>query len=1004
MNDATSGPRTGGFDLMLQFSDELIDDLVKRQLTDPLTTNPHSPGFIPRRILRNRLQDAIPLGLDWDIPSVSCGDDGLLSVSVHVEGGFCPPRIARNLTLSADAMMTAGAVIAANDEGVPYLTIDQRSPGAAGALELGNPHVGYAMAAVPVPLPQAEISSVISPLHPIIASAVLDALRHVHLSYALESLPLRKEAASGKTPASPGFAYRHTTMGVRVLSQPHDGALALASDLGERSGEPMHIQSVLNSAAAQANASVTITSAGMAHLLDHLRASGKLPTLGRSDGAAQTGQHWDTLACTFRQGSLVLAGQLSDGTETPSTYTVETELTCTLDEQGEPVIEPRDAALPPTNSVLVVNTWRTILQQLFRVANVRQGEAGLWQRFTVPGSRVAVEAKAIELQIADDELTLFYQVPLKRDGIQLSRPALTALPVTVTQRAIPVQSAPGAPVEASVVAEVVGEHITPIEYAWTGDAPLVANHEHVEITATPLNASDGALHSLAQVEVRAADLLGRTGQATATIRYQAAHSKRQPPRGRNLARRVVMAGLGAVVLLGAIGGGVLARSHVPWPPFGPSARSTPTGARSFSGGSVVHVQVSVNSSTACRAIPSADAIPGPASSSFPMTILNSSTSTSSADWSLLVSDQVPGTTDPWATASTTFGTINVGDYTQVQITSSPALCAHLALESTFHIIVAWTAGDGGRIDVPITVQPPAWPSPAINGLAGAIGSRYIPSQDRLIFVEFDSGNLSSIDYLSTNPVYHVLGTGYANPEDVAVTADGKTAYVTERNGAFLKVDLANPNRAQAIELVTGLVTAHQIVLDENDQVAYFVDQGPCGVLGSGENPVHLQGGIVSVDLKSNTAHPCIHVGPDFQTRPIGLAMTSDFHTAYVTLQLSAPPFYCLLPCLTPTPTPTPDTGEVVRVDMSSPQSATVIAQSSNAPLFYLTWADAQQTSLFVTERDPANAVWKVDVTGGSTGLQSVASNVPSRPSSTALIGNRLYVCSNSTVTQYTLGT
>src|SRR5262249_12818160 len=47
--------------------------------------------------------------------------------------------------------------------------------------------------------------------------------------------------------------------------------------------------------------------------------------------------------------------------------------------------------------------------------------------------------------------------------------------------------------------------------------------------------------------------------------------------------------------------------------------------------------------------------------------------------------------------------------------------------------------------------------------------------------------------------YEPLGAGYAQPEDVAVAADERTAYVTERAGNLLRVDLEGPgaNRSAA---------------------------------------------------------------------------------------------------------------------------------------------------------------------------------------------------------------
>ena len=49
--------------------------------------------------------------------------------------------------------------------------------------------------------------------------------------------------------------------------------------------------------------------------------------------------------------------------------------------------------------------------------------------------------------------------------------------------------------------------------------------------------------------------------------------------------------------------------------------------------------------------------------------------------------------------------------------------------------------------------------------------------------------------MSPSPSYAVLGTGYTTPEDVKASADGAHAYVTERTGDLVKVDLSSANRA-----------------------------------------------------------------------------------------------------------------------------------------------------------------------------------------------------------------
>jgi hypothetical protein len=72
-----------------------------------------------------------------------------------------------------------------------------------------------------------------------------------------------------------------------------------------------------------------------------------------------------------------------------------------------------------------------------------------------------------------------------------------------------------------------------------------------------------------------------------------------------------------------------------------------------------------------------------------------------------------------------------------------------------------------------------------SGVAGAIGCRYDSASGRLVFTEY-GGKLSAVDV--AQQTYGVLGTGYTEPEDIALLADGGSALVTERTGNLVKVD------------------------------------------------------------------------------------------------------------------------------------------------------------------------------------------------------------------------
>ena len=207
------------------------------------------------------------------------------------------------------------------------------------------------------------------------------------------------------------------------------------------------------------------------------------------------------------------------------------------------------------------------------------------------------------------------------------------------------------------------------------------------------------------------------------------------------------------------------------------------------------------------------------------------------------------------------------------------------------------------------------------------------------------------------PAYAFIGTGYTEPEDVEVSASNTTAYVTERSGALLRVSLVGPNanRASATVVSSGMTAPHQIALDEAHGAAYVVEFA---------NPGHLW----RIDLATGTR---TSMASNLK-RAIGLVLSADRQFAYVSEQ---------------------DGGRVIRITLSN-GAVTVLATGLTAP-FMLAWANTGQTALLVAERDPANRVTQVNLSGGSS---VVASGLPARPSSVALVApGRMLVASDSVV-------
>ena len=216
-----------------------------------------------------------------------------------------------------------------------------------------------------------------------------------------------------------------------------------------------------------------------------------------------------------------------------------------------------------------------------------------------------------------------------------------------------------------------------------------------------------------------------------------------------------------------------------------------------------------------------------------------------------------------------------------------------------------------------------------------------------------------------NPRYQVLGTGYSQPEDIKVSADEARAYITERSGNFLRVNLASANRSLATVISTGMTAPQQIALDEDHNQAYIVEYA---------NP----GRLIRINLITGAQTVLVN-NLEF---PIGLLMTQDSQFACISEQAATG-------------------GRVSRIRLST-SNREILASSMSAP-FFMTWADDDETGILITERDPANRVTRINLTQSPVTTSLLASAVPFRPSSVAVMaGTQLLVCSDQEIDQIDL--
>ena len=256
--------------------------------------------------------------------------------------------------------------------------------------------------------------------------------------------------------------------------------------------------------------------------------------------------------------------------------------------------------------------------------------------------------------------------------------------------------------------------------------------------------------------------------------------------------------------------------------------------------------------------------------------------------------------------------------------------------------------------------------PVLKGLGAAIGCSYIPSLNKLIFVEFH-GKLSEFDVTSNE--YRILGTGYANPEDVVVTADGDVAYITERSGTLLRVDLtSNADRENAVVISEGMNAPQQIALDEEGGQAYVVEY----------DSFKRSGRLLRIALSGPMRGNQIVVAEGLD-QAVGLLVTNDLTTAYVSEQA--------------------DGGRLTRIDLATGNKETIVTELPS--IFMLRWANAAQDTILATQRDPENLLIKIYLNKPEEEPEQLLTHLPTLPSSAAILpDDRYIVCCDDVLTMF----
>jgi hypothetical protein len=430
-------PETGGYDVMLQFQPDVMNDVLMRVLDDPLTVVLQSPLFLPKRITFPLPPQQCQTMIWWEQPTYAIEDGGtpdVVTVSVPVHGGVQ----AHNAIYTIDGEVRVGrqARIAFDTAGAPYLTLDDPQ---AGSLDLQRLRFSYA--GTPEPS-----HTVLSGGGAYLASAFLVLLRtlaKVPFTYIMDAPRLRYPSQlSGSTGAPlPPYALALRSVGTRILKARGAAVVSIGMSLTGATCDPSAMASAFPQSsgpnalqramsgflrAGAPNAALTLTASGLSYLFDQLRPLGALEGVYReapSQRAAPTQEirwRWDTLSVRLQPGITSLSGNFIVG---GMANVIQADLTCSLDASGRLQVAARGVRIGGTSAPadayttgIVVASWKTLLLRLVRAGpkpeerDHHDADVPV-QRFVVPETQISIEVPAHTLLIEDGSLTLAYAVP-----------------------------------------------------------------------------------------------------------------------------------------------------------------------------------------------------------------------------------------------------------------------------------------------------------------------------------------------------------------------------------------------------------------------------------------------------------------------------------------------------------------------------------------------------------------------------------------------------------------
>jgi hypothetical protein len=549
-------------DLMFQYSWDCVRDLRIRVLNASLLTNVAVTSPLSRVIV----QPIAPwqLRAQWAGPTLDI-DGARVTLSADVSGGVRDVLNGLNLTMRGKVSAMCHTTLALAADGLPVATLTAPSPL---ELDLADLELTYAGGDSPVSWLDAAAEQAL--IRPTLGEQLMAPLADLPLNYLPASVD-RLLKADGQTAS--GWA---------VSIDPDTETLTLAR---LQAGNAAANVPALLPADHPANIAVGISEAGLNAVLRRLCLHG--PT-GSHPSTQGSQLRWTDATATLTGPAIRIIGHL---TQASTTTAIDTTLMCSITDRGRLQIRLIDPGLPRESARAVVNTVTTLVHDLFST-NRAQDESALLQLFHVPGTHVRATAPMVDLAVDGGCLIARYAVPPTNQALELAIDDAKPHPV-IDQHVIPRQSAPGAPVIAHLVATLPRSPEPPYDFVWhTNDQTLPVTRHEGTTTITripPPPSAPGPTQqtaSLATVNVKVIDMLGRVGEAQVDVRYHPAQKRRpdnqhpERPEGsatgganRGRGRLALGAALIALILAGGVAGISLSSSRTTM--GGPP--TTPTG-------------------------------------------------------------------------------------------------------------------------------------------------------------------------------------------------------------------------------------------------------------------------------------------------------------------------------------------------------------------------------------------------------------------------------------------